>query len=184
MGLSLTRGGVVPLASLSLSHVVVCCRGPLPDSYRWAVYGIEDPVVLSAEGEQLWDVVGGVGGSWYVVGGNWRIATPSTRSGSTPTHPSGPPSAPDIHLLPPLNSSQCFRLSAPALLLLSCAQAWSAAFEPYTTIPASAGSVPHLPVAASPSDIGLGLNPASGRSMHQLHIHMVGERAVVWSVLS
>lgn len=54
--------------------------------------------------------------------------------------------------------------------------AWQAAFIPYdviTTTDMTAIAVPGLPVSEITSEIGIGLNPTSGRSQHQLHIHIV-----------
>lgn len=51
--------------------------------------------------------------------------------------------------------------------------AWRLAYKPYQQLPfVSFGSVRDLPVSDTSCNIGIGLNPASARSQHQMHIHI------------
>lgn len=51
--------------------------------------------------------------------------------------------------------------------------AWKVAYKPYSVLSGNIGPMPGLPVADWSCQIGIGLNPASARSMHQMHIHVV-----------
>lgn len=62
--------------------------------------------------------------------------------------------------------------------------AWNLAYKPYDYISGSVpfGSLTNLPIAEWSCEIGIGLNPGSARSMHQMHIHLVRRRMAAVSI--